>query len=195
MYYLCSKFGSQESHRQVCLTRSTYEDTSLHISCWRHDCHFYVVIRATLWSSRWQGNRITFFLSIFKNLKICPATTIVPATSHSATHPSTDWANPPNSITIGLYPSKSWWKTTERFQMPPISWSNLSQSEAREGRFQKTQNCTWSLGVWASCCLICMNTMSKANVWTRSFKAWSCSNTLVKTTADSPAKKKKTRVS
>ena len=191
MYYLYSKFGSQESHRQVCLARSTHEETSFHISCWRHDRHFYVVIRATLWSSRWQGNGITFFLSIFKKLSIGPATTIVPATFHSATQPSTDLTNPPNSITIGLYPSKSWWETTERFQMLPIHLSNLSQSEVLEGRFQKKQNCTWSLGVWASCCLICMNTMSKANVWTRSFKAWSCSNTLVKTTADSPARKEK----
>lgn len=124
MYYQYSKVGSQESHRQVCLARSTHEDTSFHISRRRRDCHFYVVIRATLWSSRWQGHRITFFLSIFKNLKIGPATTIVPATFHSVCNP-TDWANPLNSITIGLYPSRSWWKTTERLQMPPISLSNL----------------------------------------------------------------------
>lgn len=108
--------------RKVRWALSTHEDTSFHICCWRRDRHFYVIIRATLWSSRWHGNGITFFLSIFKNLSIVSATTIVPAISHSATQPSTDWANPPNSITSGLYPSKSWWKTAERFKCRQYLW-------------------------------------------------------------------------
>lgn len=63
------------------------------------------------------------FLRIWKLVR--PRQSYPRPSTQSATQPSTDWANPLNSITIGLYPSRSWWKTTERLQMPPISLSNL----------------------------------------------------------------------